>query len=74
MWVACLTDETEKRKRILAPIDAFLRESPDRVPVSDWYETEDGRHHEFIARSVVGGSFILLCGEAPSPAKEQSGK
>lgn len=74
MWVACLTDETEKRKRILAPIDAFLRESPDRVPFSDWYETEDGRHHEFIARSVVGGSFILLCGEAPSPAKEQSGK
>lgn len=64
LWVASLTDDMEKRRRIIAPIDGFLRESPDRVPFSDWYETEDGRHHEFIARSVVGGCFILLYGDA----------
>lgn len=60
LWLASLSDDLEKQKRIIAPIYKFLIESPDRVPFSDWYETVDGKHHHFIARSVQGGCFIIL--------------
>lgn len=63
LWTASLTDDPEKRKRIITPIYRFLTESQDRVPFSDWYETADGKHHHFIARSVQGGCFILLLRE-----------
>ena len=39
---------------------AFLRRSPDRVPFSDWFESESGEFHHFRARSVQGGCFVLL--------------
>lgn len=60
IWVACLTDDPEKRDRLLAPVRAYLTESPDRVPFGDWYETDDGKYLHFRARSVQGGCFILL--------------
>lgn len=60
LWAASLTDNLGKQKRVISPIYKFLIESPDRVPFSDWYETVDGKHHCFIARSVQGGCFILL--------------
>jgi hypothetical protein len=60
LWVARLTSDMQKRKALIAMIDDFLKTSPDRVPFSDWYETQDGSYHEFRARSVQGGCFILL--------------
>ena len=59
-WVASLTDDQAKREKLLAPIGRFLRESPDRVPFSDWYQTDLGKYLHFRARSVQGGCFILL--------------
>ena len=59
-WVAALTDDAGKREKILSGIDVFLKESPDRVPFSDWYYTDNGRHEQFRARTVQGGCFILL--------------
>ena len=60
LWVARLTDDDKKRKIIADMIDDYLKNSPDRIPFGDWYETQDGSHHEFRARSVQGGFFILL--------------
>ena len=60
LWVARLTDDDKKRKIIADMIDDYLKNSPDRIPFGDWYETQDGSHHEFRARSVQGGCFILL--------------
>ena len=59
-WVASLTDDREKRDKLLASIAKFLKESPDRVPFSDWYQTDTGSYIHFRARSVQGGCFILL--------------
>lgn len=60
LWVARLTSDIQKRKVIIDMIDDYLKTAPDRVPFSDWYETQDGSYHEFKARTVQGGCFILL--------------
>ena len=60
LWVARLTSDIKKRKELIQMVDDFLKTSPDRIPFSDWYETQDGKYHEFRARTVQGGCFILL--------------
>ena len=60
LWVARLTSDMKKRKVLIAMINDFLKTSPDRIPFGDWYETQDGAYHEFRARPVQGGCFILL--------------
>ncbi|MGN0805289.1 MAG: glutaminase domain-containing protein, partial [Candidatus Coproplasma sp.] len=61
-WVATLTNDEKKREKLLSGIAKFLKDSPDRVPFSDWYDTDSGSHYYFRARSVQGGCFILLLG------------
>ena len=60
VWASVLTDDNEKREKLLSPIVRFLEESPLRVPFSDWYDTDSGIYHHFRARTVQGGTFILL--------------
>lgn len=64
LWAAALTSDTEKRKKLIAPIVEYLRGTPSRVPFSDWYETVSGRHHDFKNRTVQGGLFILLLADS----------
>ena len=60
LWVASLTDDIQKRKKIISAIDDYLKNTPDRIPFGDWYESHEGTYHEFRARSVQAGCFILL--------------
>ena len=60
LWIAALTDDEEKRKKIISPIVNFLRNSPDRVPFGDWYYGDSGKRLFSQARSVVGGCFAPL--------------
>lgn len=60
VWTATLADDKETFQQFIEPLHDFVTETPDRVPMSDWYETPDATQVGFQARSVVGGYFIKL--------------
>lgn len=63
VWSACLTGRQEDFDAMLAPLAGWLDDSPERVPLSDWFETDSGVQAPgggFLARSVVGGIYIKL--------------
>lgn len=60
VWAASLSDDKSKQSKLIAALDKYLRTSYERIPFADWYETESTLHHEFLARSVQGGCFMLL--------------
>lgn len=59
-WSASLADAPADFERLIAPVDAFLRDTPQRVPATDWYLTTNARQAGFQARPVVGGAFVRL--------------
>ncbi len=59
-WCAAMSPDEETRKALLKPVTRYLRESPSRVPFSDWYDTKRGVCVEFVARSVQGGVLMPL--------------
>ena len=60
LWSATLTGRAEDFAALLDPVYLWLNETPTRVPLTDWYETTDGKKVGFQARSVVGGVFLRM--------------
>lgn len=60
LWTATLTRDRSDFDALVDPVFRFLNETPDRVPMTDWYWTQDGRMRGFQARPVVGGVFLQL--------------
>ncbi|MFO8002470.1 MAG: DUF4965 domain-containing protein [Marinilabilia sp.] len=63
VWTATLADDQETFQEFIDPLHRYVTETPDRVPMSDWYQTTDATQVGFQARSVVGGYFIKMLEE-----------
>jgi hypothetical protein len=64
LWTAAFTSGKEKREALIGPVSAFLEETPDRVPFSDWYDTKTAKHYHFQNRTVQGSLFMPLLADA----------
>jgi hypothetical protein len=60
LWTATLTQDRADFEAIFEPVYRFLNETPDRSPLTDWYETGTARKVGFTARPVVGGVFLQM--------------
>jgi hypothetical protein len=58
LWTACLTGERRDFDALVAPVYDFLNVTPQRSPMTDWYQTDTARRRGFTARPVVGGLFL----------------
>ena len=63
-WTTVMTDRKDYTEAVYKAIARTISESEDRVPITDWYYTDDARQAAFQARSVLGGFYINLLAEA----------
>ncbi len=59
-WTATLADNKNDFMTLFDPIYNFANNTPNRVPLSDWYIVDNAQVRGFQARSVVGGFFIKM--------------
>ncbi|MEP6756071.1 MAG: DUF4965 domain-containing protein [Chthonomonadales bacterium] len=60
VWTATMAESEADFKALVAPLMGFANESTSRVPLSDWFWTNDAKMTGFQARSVVGGVYIKM--------------
>jgi hypothetical protein len=65
IWTATLTPDRKQFDAIMDPIFLWMNEGPTRVPLTDWYDTKNGKQIGFQARSVVGGVLIKVLANKP---------
>ncbi|MEK7405012.1 MAG: DUF4965 domain-containing protein [Acidobacteriota bacterium] len=63
LWTATLSESAEDFQALARPACRFAHETPDRVPLTDWFWTHNAKQRGFQARSVVGGVYIKLLAE-----------
>ncbi len=72
LWTATLMDHPEEFNSFMLPIGKWINETPTRVPLTDWYDTKNGKQVGFQARSVVGGVYIKALSDGELAKKWRS--
>ncbi|HEV2274138.1 MAG TPA: DUF1793 domain-containing protein [Acidobacteriaceae bacterium] len=60
IWTATLATHSSDFERMTESIYKFLNETPERVSMTDWYDTITAHQVQFQARSVVGGVYMKM--------------
>jgi len=60
VWTATLARSRADFDALMSPVYDFVSHTPQRVPLTDWYQTKDARMQGFQARPVIGGVFIKM--------------
>jgi hypothetical protein len=60
LWSIALADNELDWHALLEPIAGFVNETPDRVPLCDYFDTTNARRVGFQARPTVGGLYIKM--------------
>jgi glutaminase A-like protein len=60
VWTSMIAQDPDAFKAFASRLGTFIAATPDRVPLTDWYQTTDATKSGFQARSVVGGVFLPL--------------
>jgi hypothetical protein len=72
LWTATLTQDRGDFEALVAPVLRFLDETPERSPMTDWYQTRTARKVGFTGRPVVGGVFLQVLYDRAAWAKYAS--
>jgi len=59
-WTATLTENRDDFAALIAPVLHFINSTPNRSPLTDWYETQSARKVGFTGRPVIGGVFMRM--------------
>jgi hypothetical protein len=65
LWTATLTQDRGDFEAIVSPVYLFMNETPDRSPLTDWYQTKSGKKVGFTGRPVIGGVFLQMLYDKP---------
>jgi hypothetical protein len=60
VWSASLAGNPADFQALIAPLWNYANETPSRVPLSDWFNTETGEQRGFQHRPTVGGIFVHM--------------
>jgi hypothetical protein len=60
VWTATMAESKEDFQAFISPLVKFANDTPNRVPLTDWFFTDNAKQAGFQARSVVGGVFIKM--------------
>ena len=60
MWTATLAASAADFEALMQPVYDFVNHTDPRVPLTDWYWTQNAKMQGFQARPVIGGVFIKM--------------